>query len=500
MNATIIVTNTRCQVVGIHPITAHNIDVHLSFWSPGAFYTPAYNQFTPLYWVYSPNGQPIQMGGQRKWDGKIRFFSRKYYTFPTGLLPLITQYLINCGYKVFFLDKRFGFPLHWGDPSLASIEEFRRPQTEALEALKHSECFGLPWPRGIIHHPGGTGKTETAAAIIKSLQRPALVLVDREKLLNQTRERFENALQTPVGAIGDGYFEPEKVTIATFQTIIAHMYNTSPARREEVVRFLATIDVEIIDEAHRTQGTMFRRVANYCDAPVRIGLSATILEEGNINDWRLMGTTGDLIHRVTTQEGMAEGWLAQTTVIPVEVNEPKGLDIPGEQVYDQLIVANGDRNAWFVHTAIEKAKQGLPSLVLVRRVPHGEILQDLFAFEGYEIPFLCHKTKKLRRERELTKFRNGDLPIPILLSSKIFGTGVDIQEIRELFNVSGGGSWAQTKQEMYRGMREKPPGQNTLTVHDTIDRQHPKLLDQSMVRFKMYAREGVQFGRVVRIN
>jgi len=74
-----------------------------------------------------------------------------------------------------------------------------------VNALALQQVAGLPWPRGVLELPTGTGKTVAAALLIARYDLPTLYLVPNKTLLGQTQRVLSTLLERPVGMLGDNH-------------------------------------------------------------------------------------------------------------------------------------------------------------------------------------------------------------------------------------------------------------------------------------------------------
>lgn len=146
-------------------------------------------------------------------------------------------------------------------------------QRGCIEAL----CRGIEEGRRklLVEMATGTGKTRTAAALIKRLFDAnwitrALFLVDRDTLAKQAEDAFAEHVPTlaayRVPRTGERFRPEKQVTVCTLQTMINEYRNYSSGY----------FDLIVIDECHRSIYGEFRRAIDHFDA-VRIGLTATPL-------------------------------------------------------------------------------------------------------------------------------------------------------------------------------------------------------------------------------
>jgi type I restriction enzyme R subunit len=147
----------------------------------------------------------------------------------------------------------------------------RNYQTACIETLCREIVNGRR--KMLVEMATGTGKTRTAAALLKRLFEAnwvtrALFVVDRNTLAMQTEDAFtEHLPHLPcyrVPRTGHRFQVQKRITIVTLQTLV-----------NEYEKYTSGyFDLIIIDECHRSIYGKWRRALDHFDA-VKIGLTAT---------------------------------------------------------------------------------------------------------------------------------------------------------------------------------------------------------------------------------
>ena len=143
-------------------------------------------------------------------------------------------------------------------------------QIDCIEALSAEVSLGRR--KLLVEMATGTGKTRTAAALIKRLFEAGIItrvlfLVDRIALARQAEDAFTDHLRDyPCHVLrpGRGFDRAKRITIATLQTMIAEHCGLSPGY----------FDLVITDECHRSIYGKWSGVLRYFDA-IQLGLTAT---------------------------------------------------------------------------------------------------------------------------------------------------------------------------------------------------------------------------------
>ena len=119
-------------------------------------------------------------------------------------------------------------------------------QKEAIEAW-------LPRRQGLVILPTGAGKTYVALMAIEAVARSTLVVVPTLELVRQWLQSLSEAFTHPVGAIGGGDYNPQALTVITYDSAYSHMENIG--HRYGMI---------IFDECHHLPGDTYSLAAHSC--------------------------------------------------------------------------------------------------------------------------------------------------------------------------------------------------------------------------------------------
>ena len=153
----------------------------------------------------------------------------------------------------------------------------------------------------------------------------------------------------------------------------------------ELAALLKGIDFIVLDEAHRVDSKMFQAVCDAAEnAAYRIGLTATPLMKGVMEDMSLMGQTGNIIYRITIKDLVDRGLLAQPYIKLVKIYEPKIARKLKYSTASKLgVTDNNLRNIEVVNHALDFARHKMTTLILVNQINHGQTL----AFNAQRLPW-----------------------------------------------------------------------------------------------------------------
>lgn len=430
------------------------------------------------------------------WDGRRKLYHRGHKTFPTGLLVRVMNMLHGAGLEPLIADSRTQAPkIEYPEtPSEWALRDDY--QTPALETALREQ-------RGMIRMATGGGKTVLAGHIIKGVSTKTVFLVHTKDLLYQALDTFNSMFgRHYTGQIGDGVVEPSPsgVTVCTLQTAAraldvkyendsygdgddawsdkdtANEYNIGLIRQT-----LQEAGMLIMDECHRVAApTAMSVMESVENAYHRFGLSASPWRDDGA-DIALEGAFGHIIVEIDASTLIDMGHLVPPFIRFVDVPPmrfPKGTKYP--TIYEQYIVKNDVRNDLGVHRAQLMLDRGVPTMVLVRQIAHGDAIANRLG-----LPFLSGVDKSEHRNSVLNDIRAGNLRG--LVATTIADEGLDIKPLAGLVLLGGGKSSVRALQRVGRVLRPYE-GKTQAYVYDFND--NAKLLyDHSQARRAMYETE-----------
>lgn len=458
-------------VEGKYP--SHIFDQVLSYYAEGRFFHPAFKRGL--------------------WDGKKRLIeydrSRKLYRFPTGLLSRVCKALDENEWPYELDDPRSYDP---PEPNFILLDKYGKPTVDLSKGKWDYQgrilSQALAHGRGIIRMPTGGGKTELGAGIISSLNKQTAWLTHRKNLMYQTRDRLRERLGIPIGLYGDGHRDIQKVTVCMIQT--------ADQNYQELEFFLQSCDVLIGDEIHHLASDQWFDIFSRVYAPWRFGLTATPhLVGAGLN---LIALTGDIIAEVDLLELIERKVLVLPRIWFLSIEEPKlPKSLKWADAYSRGVVLSAERNERIVQVAKVFKMESKPTLTLVKRVGHGDLLCDMLCHKGIRADQIQGKTPESERKDILRKLKEGFLD-NVVATADIVGEGTDLPFLSALINATGtrgGGdksdneSGRVTLQILGRILRAFP-GKHFCDYVDVSDFTHPKLKEASRDRVGTLQSEG----------
>ncbi|MBF0236875.1 MAG: DEAD/DEAH box helicase family protein [SAR324 cluster bacterium] len=359
----------------------------------------------------------------------------------------------------------------------------RHYQLDALHAWKNQGSSG------VVVLPTGAGKTILAVLMIAETRRPALIHVPTIDLMHQWHSVLSGFFDEPIGMLGGGENDLQKITVATYDSALIHVFHQGH-------RF----GFIIFDECHHLPGEQYQNLAIASIAPFRLGLTATP-ERRDGREQVLYQLCGPLCFQVHIHE------LEGRELAPYEIETIEVDMLPEEQeryeqaraCYLQFLkdekISFSSAHGWsnFISKTAQSAKgrQAFKAFLEQRRLSQASQAKEDWIWEllrrhagerilvftqendaAYRIgkkfflPVLTHHTKVKERAQFLEAFRKGDYPV--LVTSKVLNEGVDVPEANVAIVVAGSGSVREHVQRLGRILR--PQTGKVATLYELVSK------------------------------
>jgi len=363
-------------------------------------------------------------------------------------------------------------------------------QQEALTELCRHDL-------GVLVAPPGAGKTVLACAVIAHRAVPTLVIVDRQPLLEQWRERLVTHLgmnRKQIGVVGAGRSRPHGVVdIAMVQSL---------AKRDDVAGLTAGYGLVVVDECHHVPATTFERVVRDIGAPAWLGLTATPYRRDGLEGLITM-YCGPFRHRMgerqTEDSDFVRALIVHRTdhmAAPAEADDVGGPTQASIQSVFRGLVEDEDRTRLICADVAEAARSGRNCLVLSQWTEHIARLRTMLEELGLSVDVLQGGVgKKARREitDRLAAARSGD-GVVLLATGSFLGEGFDCPPLDTLFLAFPIAFRGRLVQYVGRVLRPID-GKARVEVHDYVDARVPVLARMHSKRLTAYASLGFEVGK-----
>lgn len=359
------------------------------------------------------------------WDGYKSLITRGKVS--TGLYRAIKQELEQTGGITFDEHIVLSDP----PPIVPGIKSDRLHQNECVEAMIKS----LPLGGGTILAATSSGKTAVAAFFYSQVSGNHLFIVDQRKLLHQARADIANFLKEPVGIVGDGYFEPGRVTVATIQTLDGIDKWGVQAKQQRLMEYLGCLETTIVDEVHVQLSQRNFDVVGNLNPRARFGLTATLqLSEREV--WlKVSAFSGPVIYTYPIERGIREGILSK--VVYYQILFPpcvpqKELDAnPGIDERWELVVTAPDKNAALKMLTRGYLKRNRYLVTLADRHDHIDYASRML--HEFNPMIITGLTKRNKADDYIDQFERGINRH--IIASRVFNKGISIKRIDTIINI-----------------------------------------------------------------
>ena len=404
-----------------------------------------------------------------------------HVALPRGCLTEVLALLGAHQVKAEVRDERFG-----GTAIEAEFRgQLRTSQREAVSTLHGCD-------EGILSAPPAFGKTAVAAWLIAERKVSTLVLVHRQQLLDQWRERLMMFLELPptsVGQIGGGKRDRSgRVDVALFQSL---------HRKGEVKDCIAEYGQVIVDECHHISAFTFEQVMRQIKAKYVVGLTATPTRKDGHHPIIFM-QCGPVRFSLSAR-GMTESTPFEHFVIPRQTDfrmAPNLTDVTIHDVYAAL-VRDRARNEMIVEDLVRAVESGHSPLLLTGRTEHLKyfetkltgVVKNVFVLKG------GMGTKQRRAAAEaLASVGETDQRV-ILATGSYIGEGFDDARLDTLF-LAMPISWKGTLQQYVGRLHRLHDNKRVVRVYDYVDAEVPMLARMYERRLKGYSAIGYRVQEV----
>jgi superfamily II DNA or RNA helicase len=433
------------------------------------------------------------------WDGRehlLVWSKRRGYTVPCGLVSDVLRVLRSKKVAFELVDntkvkfKRRSWS--WGNVKL------RDYQDQAIAAMLEPENFG----RCIAKMPARSGKTKTAAGLMRRLGLPTLFVVPSKGLLHQTIESLNECFPgQAIGQIGDGACRVEVITVATIQSLQAMAKRKRKKKRGDedddrplFKELVKSFDVLICDECHHFSGSgNWHNILKQFDVAYRFGFTATLFpkreQEREMGVIWVRALLGRIAVNVSRQRLVKRGVLLQQNVWIQRVALPKNRQSArwSHTLQRECIFANEHRNKKIAKFASAFSRRKHPVLVVSRRVEQLALIAEELERMGDDYCSLTGKEDSDTRAARLEDLERGKFGIML---SSVLSEGIDVPFLSIVINAEGGARPVATVQRQRNTTAKK--GKKFSLFIDFFDEMNPYFERHSQARLEQYEADGAK--------
>ena len=340
--------------------------------------------------------------------------------------------------------------------------QLRPYQQEALDAVNTFSDKGIN--RQLVVLPTGAGKTVIFSHLpqTKNDSLPMLVLAHRAELLYQAKEKI--GWSNPELDI---QIEQADNVAGHCDVVVASVPTLGRAESERILKYPKNyFKTIVIDEAHHAAAPTYRRILDYFNPSLLLGVTATPQRSDNT---RLTDVFDEIVYYKTIQDLIEDGYLCslvgyriktETDISGVATNE-------GDYVASQLedAIDTPQRNAHIVaayHSLVPESK----AIVFCAGVKHANNLASSFSATQVPTEVILGDTSTQDREHILARFKSGKTRV--LVNVGVLTEGFDEPSIQSIILARPTRSTLLYTQIVGRGTRLYE-GKPHCTILDFVD-------------------------------
>jgi superfamily II DNA or RNA helicase len=409
---------------------------------------------------YMPN---VKAGS---WDGVVHlYYKHKGQSFLTGLMSLVRNNFTKNKIQFEFIDRRIRPASNYLNLRFTPPEDYEVRPYQDLTISR-----SLQFTRGILEVATGGGKTIMVAKLLSEIKTyPFLFYVLTKDLMEQAHDVFSTYLNVPIGMIGDGKADIQKITVCTVQTAILALEGRNSgfkiddysfddedswdekgieneSKAEKIRTLIGMAKGVVADECHHASSKTCKTVLLASpDAYWRYGASATPKRESG-DDIMLQALFGAKIVSINASYLIKNNYLVKPYIFiePVNVTTKSHTY---SKIYKECIVENSLFNKHVADTANHLISRKLSVLVLVKQISHGKVLEKLIPNSR----FLTGQVDSKNRTEIIEQLRKG--LIPCMVATSLADEGLDIPSLDAVIMAGGGKSSTRLFQRIGRTLR-----------------------------------------------
>lgn len=429
-----------------------------------------------------PNARHIPMVKKKQWDGVFRlYYRRKGQQFYTGLLAFVRDVLKEHNISYSIQDDRIRPDKNYPELTFTPPPGYEEREYQGF-TIDRSQLF----TRGILSMATGAGKTMTVTKLIGDLQTyPFIFFVLTKDLMDQAQDTLASCLNVPIGRIGDGQADFQKISVCTIQTAIRalNMGNSkfklkdyrfddedkwdekgieSAEKAAKIRKLISMCKGLYFDETHHAAAQTCKEVlTSATNAYWRFGGSATPYRESG-DEIMLQAMFGSKIVDINASYLIKEGHLIHPYIFFEPIDSQMDYHSYAK-IYKNCISENEPFNRHVADTANHLVSRNLSTLVLVQHYKQGDMLKAMIP--GSE--FVTGKMSSKKRRETIQDLR--DRKSLCMIATSLADEGLDIPTLDAALLAGGGASATRVNQRIGRTLRQDkndPKGDSIVIVYD----------------------------------
>ena len=454
----------------------------------------------------NPGHQKYFHKQKEEWDGVVRLYYRdKGQSFYTGLLSNVRDILNKHNIKFDKLDKRV-VP----DQNMPNLKFTPPKGYEERQYQQFSIDRGYKFTRGVYSVATGGGKTMLVTELISKIKTyPFIFYVLTIDLMIQAHSVLSECLNEPIGMIGGGKFDIQKITVCTIQTSVLALnaknkkFNVSDykfddedkwdepiiddiSKKERLVKLIKEAKGIFLDECHHVASRTAKEVmAASHDAYWRFGGSATPHRDSG-DGIMIQAMFGSKIVEISASYLIKHDFLVKPNIFSVVVDGTSKYH-SYHKVYSDIISKNAEFHRNVAMHANHLLSRDLSVLILVRDYAHGDFLKKLIPGSV----FVTSRMKPKKREESIQRLRDGNLKC--MIATSLADEGLDVPTLDSAILAGGGKSSTRLSQRIGRTLRKDKNREKDKSIVIIYNHHKAKFLKSHSERIMKLLKEESEF-------
>jgi uncharacterized protein (TIGR02145 family) len=273
--------------------------------------------------------------------------------------------------------------------------------------------------------PTGTGKTEVFCAVIKRFlteipNKKILILVHREELLRQIKNRLRERVGIIAGSIDSNGFDgyEKNVIVGMVQSVM-----------KRGLKFSASLLV--IDEAHHTNADSYLKIINPFLSTEQTKLLGVTATPGRLDKKKLSDVFELLLLSPSIKWFIERKYLAKIKYYGTRQMDLGKLRISKKdgdfEIADASTMMRSEKVIAEIVSSYFNYAEGKKTLIFCVDIAHAIVVKEKFEENGIDVEFIHGDTPKIERQKIVNKFTEGKLLV--LINVLIFTEGFDCPDI-----------------------------------------------------------------------
>ena len=425
---------------------------------------------------------------------------RKYIITPTGRFEPCMFFEIRKYIKENNIDVKLHQTESFKQEILPSyntneIAELNLPLRDYQSSVV-STCLKIG--RGVTVLATAGGKTLTIAALIESIYKTdktlkCLIVVPDLMLVNQTYGDFK---QYGVSFTYSKWTGSNTLNLGT-NVVIANTGIMQSSKTD--TSWIEHVDLLIVDEVHKLRkANKINKIINQVKSPHRFGFTGT-MPENQEDQWNIVGKIGPILFEKNSYQLRSEKYIAnaEALVLKLKYKEPprhlvRRATDPGERYRKESEFLRGNK---FRNNTLSTLINNFTNngLVLIDYIEHGQILEQHLKENcpDKQVYFMRGDVPVEERDK-LKKLIEKRKDIICVAISKIFSTGISINNLHYIVFAGGGKAKIKILQSIGRGLR-KHKDKKKVVIVDMADQLYYGIKHMNK-RLDIYKEENLNYG------